>query len=125
MWGTMIQGVVVLLLLVSFAPFGINGMMIAYVVFNALWLFVWRHYAGKEIALTLGMFLRDMLPFTLLSTVVMIVTYCITLPVSDVYILLVARIVIAAILYISTLSLLKNKELREAANYLLKRKCKE
>lgn len=125
MWGTMIQGVVVLLLLVSFAPLGINGMMIAYVVFNALWLFVWRHYAGKEIALTLGMFLRDMLPFTLLSTVVMIVTYCITLPVSDVYILLVARIVIAAILYISTLSLLKNKELREAANYLLKRKCKE
>ena len=125
MWGTMIQGIVVLVLLVSMAPLGIDGMMTSYVVFNAIWLFVWRYFAGKEISLTTGMFLRDTLPFALLSLVVMLVTYRITLNIGNIYTLLAVRVVSAAFMYLSVLLLVRNRELREAVNYLLKRKSKE
>lgn len=125
MWGTMTQGIIVLMLLVVMAPLGINGMMIAYVTFNALWIFVWRYYAGKEISLTLGMFLSDTFPFALLSTAVMLITYWMTQSINDIYMLLAARITVAAILYTGTLILMRNKELDEALHYLLKRKSKE
>ena len=125
MWGTMTQGIIVLILLVVMAPLGINGMMIAYVTFNALWIFVWRYYAGKEISLTLGMFLSDTFPFALLSTAVMLITYWMTQSINDIYMLLAARITVAAILYTGTLILMRNKELDEALHYLLKRKSKE
>lgn len=125
MWGTMTQGIIVLMLLVVMAPLGINGMMIAYVTFNALWIFVWRYYAGKEISLTLGMFLSDTFPFALLSTAVMLITYWMTQSINDIYMLLAARITVAVILYTGTLILMRNKELDEALHYLLKRKSKE
>ena len=106
------------------APWGINGMMIAYVIFNAVWLFVWRYYAGKEISLTISMFLRDTFPFALLSTAVMLVTSWVTQSIENIYTLLAVRIATAALLYTGTLLAMRNKELMEAAHYLLKRKCK-
>ena len=124
MWGTMAQGIIVLLLLIFMAPWGINGMMIAYVIFNAVWLFVWRYYAGKEISLTISMFLRDTFPFALLSTAVMLVTSWVTQSIENIYTLLAVRIATAALLYTGTLLAMRNKELMEAAHYLLKRKCK-
>ena len=124
MWGTMAQGIIVLLLLVFMAPLGINGMMTAYVIFNALWLFVWRYFTGKEISLTMGMFLRDTLPFALLATAVMLVTCWATMRIADIYTLLAVRIATAALLYTGALLAVRNKELAEAAHYLLKRKCK-
>ena len=125
MWGTMVQGVIVLLLLVFMSPLGIDGMLSTYVVFNALWIFVWRHFAGKEISLTLGMFLKDTLSFVLLSAAVMLLTYWITQPIDNIYTLLAVRVALAAFLYLLVLLLVRNKELDEALNYLLKRKCKE
>lgn len=124
MWGTMAQGIIVLLLLVFMAPLGINGMMTAYVIFNALWIFVWRYFTGKEISLTMGMFLRDTLPFALLATAVMLVTCWATMRIADIYTLLAVRIATAALLYTGALLAVRNKELAEAAHYLLKRKCK-
>ena len=120
----MAQGIIVLLLLVFMAPLGINGTMTTYVIFNALWLFVWRYFADKEISLTTGMFLRDTLPFALLSTIVMLVTCQVTQQIANIYTLLAVRIAIAALLYTGALFAMRNKELSEAAHYLLKRKCK-
>lgn len=125
MWGTVIQGTIVFLLLVAMAPLGIHAMMFAYVLFNFLWLFVWRHYASIEIGLSLTMFLRDMFPYTILSAAVMIVTGYITLAIENIYLLLLARIAIAAMLYIAVLMLVRNSELFEMADYLIRKKRKE
>ena len=125
MWGTVIQGTIVFLLLVAMAPLGIHAMMFAYVLFNFLWLFVWRHYASIEIGLSLTMFLRDMFPYTILSAAVMIVTGYITLAIENIYLLLLARIAIAAMLYIAMLMLVRNSELFEMADYLIRKKRKE
>lgn len=124
MWGTIVQGILVLVLLVAMAPLGIKAMLASYVLFNVLWLFVWRHYAGIEVSLTLPMFLRDVVPFALLSAVVMVATYWLTISIGNIYILLLSRIAVAAIIYIAVLAMLRCKELDEALGFLMQ-KCKK
>ncbi len=122
MWSTMVQGIIVLLLLVVVSPLGINGMLATYVMFNVLWLFVWRFFAGREIALTLGMFLRDMMPFALLSVGVMFLTYWLTASFTDVYNLFFLRVAVAALLYVGVLILCRSEELDEVVQFLFKGK---
>lgn len=122
MWGTIFQGLLVLMLLVIMAPYGINTMLASYVLFNVIWLFVWRYYVGVEVALSLSMFMRDILPFLLLAVVVMFAAYWITLSIENIYLLLILRIAVAAMLYTATLAIFRNKELYEAFNYLLRKK---
>ncbi len=125
MWGTVVQGIIVLLLLVAMAPWGIHAMMFAYVLFNFVWLFVWRHYAGVEVGLTLSMFVRDMFPYAILAGAVMIVTGYLTASIENIYLLLTARVAVAAVLYIATLMIVRNSELYEAMEYVAHKKLKE
>ena len=125
MWGTVIQGIIVLLLLVAMAPWGIEAMMFGYVIFNFLWLFVWRHYAGVEIGLSIYMFLCDMFPYALLSALVMAFTGYITCSIENLYFLLLSRMAVAAILYIVILWLMRNDELSEVVEFIIHKKRKE
>ena len=122
MWCTIIQGVLTLALLLLLHPYGIRNMIIAYCIFNALWLFIWHYFAEKEIRIKLQMFLIDTLPYLLMATGVMVVTYHLTTPIDNIYILLVARIAIAALLYIGTAWIAGSKELDEITGFLFKRK---
>ena len=122
MWCTIIQGVLTLALLLLLHPYGIRNMIIAYCIFNALWLFIWHYFAEKEIRIKLQMFLIDTLPYLLMATGVMVVTYHLTKPIDNIYILLVARIAIAALLYIGTAWIAGSKELDEITGFLFKRK---
>ncbi len=122
MWCTIIQGILTLTLLLLLHPYGIRNMIIAYCIFNALWLLVWHYFAKKEIMLNIKMFLIDTLPYLLMATTVMIATHHLTAFIDNIYILLVARIAIAAALYIGTAALVRSKELNEIINFLFKRK---
>jgi hypothetical protein len=83
---------------------------------------VWRFFAGREIALTLGMFLRDMMPFALLSVGVMFLTYWLTASFTDVYNLFFLRVAVAALLYVGVLLLCRSEELDEVVQFLFKGK---
>jgi amino acid transporter len=122
MWCTIIQGVLTLALLLLLHPYGIRNMIIAYCIFNALWLFVWHYFAEKEIKIKLQMFLIDTLPYLLMAAGIMVATYHLTLFIDNIYTLLVARIAIAAMLYIGTAWIIRSKELDEIAKFLFKRK---
>ena len=121
MWCTIIQGVLTLALLLALHPYGIRNMIIAYCIFNAVWLLVWNYFARKEISLTLQMFLSDTLPFLLLATGVMFATYHLTASISGVYVLLASRIAIAASLYIGICAIARCKELNEIIIFLFRR----
>lgn len=125
MWGTVVQGLIVLLLLVAMAPWGIHAMMFAYVLFNFLWLFVWRHYTGAEIGLSLSMFLRDMFPYAILAGAVMVATGYFTAAIENIYLLLLSRVAVAAMLYTGVLMIVRNSELYEAIEYIVHKKLKE
>ena len=122
MWCTIIQGVLTLTLLLILHPYGIKNMIIAYCIFNALWLLVWHRFAQKEIKLSIRMFLQDTLPYLFLATAVMVATHHLTLSIDDLSVLLVSRIAIAALLYIAVAGIARSKELAEIKNFLFKRK---
>ena len=122
MWCTIIQGVLTLALLLALHPYGIRNMIIAYCIFNAMWLFVWHHFAKKEIGLSLQMFFIDTLPYLLMSIAVMTATHHLTRFIDNNGTLLIARIAIAAMLYIGVAFIAHSKELEEITNFIFKRK---
>ena len=122
MWCTIVQGVLTLAMLLAMSPCGIKPMLVAYCVFNIAWLFVWNYFVKKEISLTFSMFVYDMLPYMLLSIAVMLATYGITNFIGNIYILLVARVLTATVLYIFVAWIIRSEELREIIDFLFKRK---
>ena len=122
MWCTIVQGVLMLAILLFVYSCGIKFMIVCYCIFNVCWLFVWRYFVGKEIALRLTMFLHDVVPYMLLATAVMGVTYRLTMDIDEELVLLLSRIAIAALLYIGVAAVARSKELQEIFDFLFKRK---
>lgn len=124
MWSTIAQGVVLTLMLFVLRPYGISNMIISYAALNLAWLFVWHHFVNREIEFTLLMFMRDIIPYFVLSAAVMYATALLTAGVTNIYTLLPLRIAVAAAIYLLALLLFRSPELRELAEYLVSRKTK-
>ncbi|MBR5814048.1 MAG: lipopolysaccharide biosynthesis protein [Bacteroidaceae bacterium] len=122
MWATIVQGVLMLAILLVVYPFGIRFMLVSYCVFNACWLFVWRYFASKEITVTVTMFLFDVAPYMLFAALTMFATYYMTSGIEDKLELLLSRIGVAAVLYVSVSAFICSQELREIIDFLFKRK---
>ena len=123
MWCTIVQGLLTLaILLAVHSCDSIRTMLVVYSLFNALWLLVWHYFAQKEIPITLAMFMRDVLPYALLAVAVMAATYMLTGFIVNIYLLLVARMALAALLYITVAYIVRSEELCEIINFLFKRK---
>lgn len=122
MWCTIIQGLLMIALLFVMRPYGITDMIAAYVVVNIIWLLVWQYFVKREITFTLPMFLRDTLPYFVIAAVTMYLTAVLTSSITNIYILLPLRIVVAAVIYTTALFLCRSQELREAIDYIKTRK---
>ena len=122
MWGTIVQGLLTLSILLAMSFFGIRMMLITYCIFNILWLFVWNFFVKKEICLSYTMFIKDILPYMALATAVMCITGYTTRFIDDIYVLLGSKIAIAASLYILTAYITRSEELSEIMDFLFKRK---
>ena len=122
MWGTIVQGLLTLSILLAMSFFGIKLMLVAYCVFNTVWLFVWNYFVKREICLTYTMFVGDILPYMVLAATVMCVTGYMTSFINDIYALLVSKIAIAASLYILVAYIMRSDELSEIMDFLFKRK---
>jgi hypothetical protein len=68
--------------------------------------------------------LRDLLPFMVIALAAMAVTYLVTLSISNMYFLLVARILLAAALYVITMKLLRARILEECIEFIRSKKSK-
>lgn len=124
MWCTIVQGLLMLGILLAIHSYGIKTMLVSYCVFNVAWLFVWQYFAKREISINVSMFLRDVMPYMLLATFVMLITHIITAPIENLYILFVCRMFMAAVIYFSVAYLMKSEELYEIIVFLFKRKKK-
>ncbi len=138
MWNIICQGVLVLSLLcavkffrwhIAFSLFGtavhlegIRLMITCYVVVYILWLLIWHYFLKRELALSLFSAMKDTLPFAAIAAVTMVATYLITSGISNIYLLLIIRIVVAAAIYLLITWLTGAKILRESLDYLRKKK---
>ena len=122
MWLNIGQIVLQLCIILLFYRQGITIMVIAYTIFNILWLGAWMPSAKRIIGLRFLNVLKDIVPFMLCGALVMVATYFATMAISNIYLLLVVRVLIAAALYYGIMRLLNVVILRECMQFILKKK---
>ncbi|MCM1311769.1 MAG: lipopolysaccharide biosynthesis protein [Bacteroides sp.] len=130
MWNIMTQCVVVLLTaclikICGLSVWNISGihlMVNAYIVICVTWVGIWHYFLWREIHLSPFAVIKDIAPFLLIATATMATTYFLTAAISNIYLLLVTRVLTAAVLYLAILRLTGAKILKECLYYLKKKK---
>ncbi len=97
---------------------GIYVMVCFFVAINVLWLFVWQTFAHRLVGLRLWHVLGDVLPFLLFTACVMILTHFATHQIANVLLRLIAKVVMAATLYLALMWVSGAKVMRESIDYL-------
>ncbi|MCR4920299.1 MAG: lipopolysaccharide biosynthesis protein [Bacteroidaceae bacterium] len=122
MWCTLSLSVLVLVGLVALHRLGIRVMVVYFITLNVLWLFVWQYIAWRLIRLRLWDALRDVLPFLCISVGAMLLTWWITRPIDNLLLLLVAKVLLTASLYLLTMWLARARIMRESVDYIFRRR---
>ena len=121
MWLNIFQIILQISVILAFYRYGMYVMVCAYSAFMILWLLPWHHYAGRLIRYRWTDMLKDVAPFVLSAAVVMALTYVVTYPLSSIWLLITARIFLAAILYYAIMKAAKVEILCECEKFILKK----
>ena len=125
LWLNVCQIALMLLAVFACRSLGITAMVVAFACINILWLLAWQLFASKLIGYRYSRMLIDILPFLLISIVVIALTYVATRSIGNIYLLMCARVVLAALLYVLAMKLSGAKIYAECVGYfsdLLRRK---
>ena len=122
LWCTALHIILLIGIIIALHRDGILTMVIAYSAFHIAWLGVWQVMAHRLIGLRLLDVLRDIAPFLIITLTVMAITYFVTLPIENMVLLLIARILIAGGLYIAVMKLLKVKIMEEVIQYFRRKR---
>ena len=118
-WCTFALGIAEISLMLTIWPWGIKTMVIGYVLLNILWLFVWHFFCQRLTGYRISMLLKDILPFALSAMGTMVVTYLITSPIHNLWILLVSRIILAVAIYYGVMKIAHVRILLECEHFIL------
>ena len=121
---TVSLSVIQIILMLLLYPYGIHVMVYAYVALTVVWMFIWYGLACRFIAYKPWDFIRDLFPFLLAALAVMSVTYLATKPIGNLYLLLLARVLMAAALYYLVMRAARVKILDECIGFLKGKKVK-
>lgn len=122
MWNTIIQNLVQLLVLLLTVSYGIYVMAAIYVTINILWLFVWHYFVWQLIRITLWNVMKDITPYLSITAISLTAGYFAAKAFSNIYICLINKIVVTALVYIIILWSSKSVIFHESINFLLKRR---
>ena len=120
MCNTLVLGVLQIGLMVGLWRQGIYTMVIAYTILNIIWVFVWQFFVKRLMTYRLLDFLKDIVPFALAAVGVMAVTGFVTQSIENLWLLLLSRVAIAAILYYVVMRLAGTVILQECLAFLKK-----
>lgn len=122
LYNTVSLGIAQLIVLVSMLSSGIYYMVLAFVIVNIVWLFVWHYFVAKQIQICLVDAFKDIMPFLLLSLISLCICFILTLflSVNNIYILFVLKILIVSVLYIIMLFLSGAVIFKEVFSFLRK-----
>ena len=108
--------------LILLYPKGLLPMVIYFVALNVAWLVIWQWFAWRLTGLTFQEALKDIMPFLLFTLAVLCVTWWLTSGITDLWLLLLSRILIAAFLYGGIMWVSGAKIMRETIQYLARKK---
>ena len=115
------QIVLQLVIIGFFYHLGINTMVMVYTLFTIAWLFVWQWTARHIIGLRFREVIKDVMPTLCIALLVMATTYFVTLSLHHLLLLLICRILIAALLYAAIMKLLHVEVMDELLLFVKKR----
>ena len=108
--------------LILLYPYGLIPMVIYFVALNISWLSIWQWWAWRLTGLTFIEALKDIVPFLVFTLVVLGVTWWLTNGITNLWLLLISRILIAAVLYGGIMWVSGAKIMREAIQYIIKKR---
>lgn len=117
LWCTVALAALQLSTMLLIHGYGIEKMIIAYVVLNIVWVFVWHHFTGNLSGYKLLMFIKDIMPFCITAATIMTATYFATATITNLWLLLFSRIIIAALLYYFVMRLARVKILDDCITF--------
>lgn len=118
MWLNILQIILQITVILCFYRYGMFVMVCAYSAFMILWLLPWHHFAGRMIGYGWGDVLKDMLPFVVAAAVVMIATHYATSVIRSLWILVMVRVCLAAILYYLIMKITGAEMLKECERFV-------
>lgn len=118
-WCTFCLGIAQILTMVVIYPYGLHTMVVAYVLLNVAWLFVWHTFVWRLTGYSLQLFLKDIIPFALAAAGVMLLTGIVTSQISSLYLLLISRILLAAVFYYAVMKVARVQILKESEQFIL------
>ena len=122
LWCSVVQIVLQIVLVLLFAPKGITIMVGAYTLLNILYLLVWHRQMQKTLRIPLLDAVKDTAPFCVVSLAVMAITYFLTLWTTNIWLLFILRVLIAAVLYFVMMKLLGAEILNECLQFIKKKR---
>lgn len=117
MWLNLVQVVLQMILILLLHSYGMLVMVCAYSLFMILWLLPWHLYTGKLIGYRWWDAFKDVAPFTFVASVVMGVTGIATSGIDSVWLQLMARVGLAAVLYYAVMKMLHVQILCECERF--------
>ena len=121
MWCTLALGICEIVLMLTLTSWGVQAMVVAFTVLNIVWLFVWHAFVWRLTGYSLLMLLADILPFALTAGATMLITHFATLPIANLWLLLAARIAMAAVIYVAVMKVAHAKILDDAIAFFHKK----
>ena len=118
LYGVVFTGVLQLFVVVMMFPFGIYPMVIGYIGVYYIGLLFWHYFISQILSVTIFDIIHDIAPYFCALLLSFVLCFYIVRQVSNIYILLVLKILIVAISYISILWVCKSVILKESLNYL-------
>jgi O-antigen/teichoic acid export membrane protein len=122
MWSTICLSVVQLAAMCAVHGYGIRCMLLLFVVINVCWLSVWFALVRREIGLSILHVLKDVTPYASVAVLAMGVASLAAFSVDNIYLALLLKVAVAAVVYFAILWSLHSVILRESVKFLLNRK---
>ena len=122
LWNTLVLGILQVGVLIFLWREGIFAMVMVYTLLNIIWVFVWHFFVHRLMNYSLLHFLKDIVPFALAAFIVMAVTNIATESITNLWVRLLSRALIATVLYYAVMRLSGAVILQEIQAFILKRK---
>ena len=121
MWCTIALCLIQLVAVILAAPYGINKMIIIYVIISICWIFVWHYFARKEINLNMIEVIKDIFPYLVLSLLFIVIASLLTRGMTNLYISFITKILFVSLSYSISLWLLNSTIFKELIQFIRKR----
>ncbi|MBR6842657.1 MAG: lipopolysaccharide biosynthesis protein [Prevotella sp.] len=122
LWNTLVLGILQVGVLIFLWREGIFAMVMVYTLLNIVWVFVWQFFVHRLMNYSLLHFLKDIVPFALAAFIVMAVTNIATESITNLWVKLLSRTLIASVLYYAIMRLSGAVILKEIQAFIFKRK---